>query len=110
LICASPADAQFSPTSGTDRKIFYPQREDVNPVPRPDWVLTRRREIGHHIAALRAARGLSVDDLADASGLDRKSVMRAERALISTGLDVLLQLAAGLEVPLPELVDAPKPQ
>lgn len=77
--------------------------------PRPDWVLTRRREIGHHIANLRAARGLTVDGLAAASGLDRKSVMRAEHATSSVGLDILLQLAHGLNVSIGELVEAPRP-
>ena len=78
--------------------------------PRPDWVLARRQQIGHHIANLRAARGMTIDGLADASGLDRKTVMRAEHATHSVGLDVLLQLAHGLGLPLAALVrDEPGP-
>lgn len=69
------------------------------PDPRPDWVLARRREIGHRIARLRAARGLSVDDLAGVA-----SVLRAEHGTHSTGLDVLLQLAHGLGVTPGELL------
>lgn len=76
--------------------------------PRPDWVLVRRREIGHHIATLRAARGLTVDGLADAAGLDRKTVIRAEHAINSVGLDVLVQLAHGLGVRESELLAAPR--
>jgi transcriptional regulator with XRE-family HTH domain len=77
-----------------------PTRRD----PRPDWVVPARQRIGHHIARLRAARGLSVDGLAEAAGLDRKTVMRAERATTSTGLDVLLMLAAGLGVTAGDLL------
>lgn len=82
------------------------------PTTRPDWVITRRREIGHRIACLRAARGLTVDQLAEASELDRKSVMRAEGGSHSSGIDVLIQLAAGLGITLAYLVDikAPPPQ
>jgi transcriptional regulator with XRE-family HTH domain len=79
--------------------------------PRPDWVLDRRRAIGHHIASLRAARRLTVDQLAEAAGLDRKTVMRAEGATTNTGLDVLLMLARGLDLPVAQLIDveAPRP-
>ncbi|MFI0718942.1 helix-turn-helix domain-containing protein [Streptomyces sp. NPDC021224] len=77
--------------------------------PRPDWVRPRRAEIGHRIARWRSARDLTVDGLADASGLDRKTVMRAEGASVSTGIDVLLQLAAGLDVPLGRMLDEDPP-
>jgi transcriptional regulator with XRE-family HTH domain len=73
--------------------------------PRPDWVLTRRREIGHRIARRRAARSWSVDDLAQAAGVSRDSVMRAEHAEVSTGLDVLLQFAAAFGVSVGRLLD-----
>jgi transcriptional regulator with XRE-family HTH domain len=73
--------------------------------PRPDWVLARRREIGHRIARHRAARRWSVDQLAQAAGISRDTVMRAEHAEVSTGLDVLLQLAAALEVTVGRLLD-----
>ncbi|HEY5833460.1 helix-turn-helix domain-containing protein [Streptomyces sp.] len=79
------------------------------PIRRPDWVLNRRRQIGHHIATLRIGRGMTVDGLAEASGLDRKTVMRAEHATRSVGLDVLLQLAHGLDVPIDQLVYTPRP-
>lgn len=79
------------------------------PTERPEWVLTRRREIGHHIAALRADRGMSVDDLAAAPGLDRKSIMRTEHGARSVGIDVLLLLAHGLGVPAGSLLDASDP-
>jgi transcriptional regulator with XRE-family HTH domain len=77
--------------------------------PRPEWVLARRQQIGHHIARLRAGRGLTVDALAEASRLDRKTVMRAEHGTRSVGVDVLLLLAHGLGVPPGALLDMTDP-
>jgi transcriptional regulator with XRE-family HTH domain len=81
----------------------------VSPDPRPEWVLTRRREIGHRIARWRAARGLTVDQLAGVAQVSRDSVIRAEGAETSCGLDVLLQLAAGLDVEVGRLLDEEPP-
>ena len=100
-----PGSERFSPRFGTDTRSLTRCCGRVPPHPRPEWVLDRRRQLGHHIARLRAARGLSVDALADASGLDRKTIMRAEHASRSVGVDVLFMLAAGLGVRLAELVD-----
>jgi transcriptional regulator with XRE-family HTH domain len=77
----------------------------VPPDPRPEWVLARRQDIGHRIARHRAARDWSIDDLASAAGVHRLSVMRAEHGTHSTGLDVLLQLAAALGVTVGRLLD-----
>jgi transcriptional regulator with XRE-family HTH domain len=44
-----------------------------------------------------------VDNLAEASGLDRKTVLRAEHGTSSATLDVLLLLAHGLGVRLGDL-------
>jgi transcriptional regulator with XRE-family HTH domain len=81
------------------------------PDPRPDWVLARRRELGHRIAIARAARGWSLDDLAGHAGVARNSVVRAESASHSTGIDVLLQIASALGVTAGQLLDdeAPRP-
>jgi transcriptional regulator with XRE-family HTH domain len=73
--------------------------------PLPEWVPTRRRAIGLHIARLRAARGLTIDDVAEASGLNRKTVMAIERAINAPTLDTLLLVAAGIGVRLADLVD-----
>ncbi|MEC3994040.1 helix-turn-helix transcriptional regulator [Actinacidiphila sp. DG2A-62] len=75
------------------------------PDPRPDWVLAQRREIGHRIARRRAALGWTVERLAGAAGVSRDSVLRAEHATRSTGLDVLLQLADALGVTVGRLLD-----
>jgi transcriptional regulator with XRE-family HTH domain len=70
----------------------------------PDWVLPRRREIGLRIATRRRALGLVVDDVAEATGLNRKTIMAVEGALNAPGLDVLLLIAHALDVPLAYLV------
>lgn len=82
------------------------------PDPRPDWVLDRRREIGHRIAKWRRARDMSLDDLAGAAAIGRITLVRAERGRVSTGIDVLLQIAAGLDITIGTLLDedpAPPP-
>lgn len=82
------------------------------PDPRPDWVLPRRREIGHRIAKWRQTRNMSLDDLAGAAGIGRMTLVRAERGRVSTGLDVLLQIASGLDITIGQMLDddpAPPP-
>lgn len=53
---------------------------------------------------MRLARGLSQEKLAEAAGLDRKTVNRIEQGAYSTLVDHLLLIAAALDVPLAELV------
>lgn len=74
---------------------------------RPEWVLARRREVGHRIATLRAGRGLSIDQLAERAGVGRLAVIRAENGRVSTGVDLLLMIAAGLDVDAAELMTTP---
>lgn len=79
------------------------------PDPRPDWVIARRREIGHRIARWRASRGWSTYELAAEAAVSRLSVLRAEHATHSTGMDVLLQIAEALGVTLGRLLDEEPP-
>ena len=77
--------------------------------PRPTWIIARR-QFGHRIARLRVDLGLTVDGLAERAGLDRKVVLRAAHATTSAGVDLLLMIAAGLDLSLSELVaDDPPP-
>lgn len=73
--------------------------------PTPEWVLPRRQALGRHIARLRAARGLVVDDIASATGLDRKTVMATEGGRHAPTLDTLLLIAHALGVSVAELLD-----
>ncbi|MFI1732659.1 helix-turn-helix domain-containing protein [Streptomyces acidicola] len=72
--------------------------------PMPDWVLTRRRAIGDNIRAARTAKKLSQEKLAEAAGLDRKTVNRIEQGAHATLIDHLLLIADALDVPLADLV------
>ena len=72
--------------------------------PLPDWVLTRRREIGDNVRAARSAKRLSQEQLAEQVDLDRKTVNRIEQGTHSTLVDHLVLIAQALEVPLADLV------
>ncbi|MCX4994244.1 helix-turn-helix domain-containing protein [Streptomyces longwoodensis] len=72
--------------------------------PLPDWVLTRRRQIGERIRTARRAAGLSQLALAERIGRDHRTVHRWEYATADPSTTDLLLLADALGVPLSELV------
>ncbi|WP_328860872.1 helix-turn-helix domain-containing protein [Streptomyces sp. NBC_00306] len=71
--------------------------------PRPDWVLTRRIELGHRIATLRRERGLSQDDLAAGAGLERRSIQRYEHGQRDPQASDLFLIANALNCHVTEL-------
>ena len=75
--------------------------------PLPDWVLTRRREIGDNARAARERKKLTQEQLGERVDLDRKTINRIEQGTYSTLLDHLLLIAQALDVPLAELVRRP---
>ena len=72
--------------------------------PLPDWILTRQVILGHRIAALRRERGLSQDGLAEATGLERRTIQRYEGAVSSPGFAELLLIARALNVHVSDLL------
>lgn len=73
--------------------------------PRPDeWVLRERQRIGEQMRRLRRARGLTQEQLAERTGLDNKTISRAENAVHPIPLDHLLMIARGIGVRLVDLV------
>lgn len=72
--------------------------------PLPPWVLARRREIGVRVRDLRESRGLTIDQLADRAGIDRKTVIRTELARHAVSIDYLMVIAKALDVPLSHVV------
>jgi transcriptional regulator with XRE-family HTH domain len=65
--------------------------------------------IALHVRELRAARGLSLDALAQECGVSRSMISLIERAESSPTAVLLEKLAAGLDVPVAALFDAPEP-
>jgi DNA-binding XRE family transcriptional regulator len=72
--------------------------------PYPDWVLARRTQLSHRIAALRRQARLSQDQLAVRAGLDRRSIQRYEAGERDPRYADLLLLADALDVTLADLV------
>lgn len=69
----------------------------------PDWVLTRRRQIGDRIRLARRAAGLSQIQLGERIGRDHKTVHRYETAQSVPSLVDLLLLAHTLGLSLGDL-------
>lgn len=63
------------------------------------------KAFGAHLRALRKARGLSQQALADEAEISWPTVQRMEAGTQVASLDVLASLARALALPLKELVD-----
>lgn len=66
------------------------------------------RRIARCVRDLRAARGLTLDALAERSAVSRSMISLIERGESSPTAVLLERLAAGLSVPLASLFDAPR--
>lgn len=73
----------------------------------PDWVPTRRRQIGDRIRTARRHAGLSQLQLGERVGRDHKTISRWENAHRVPSLTDLLLIADALGVELDELVRRP---
>lgn len=69
------------------------------PPPKPDL-----RALGVEVARLRHERGLSIDRLAEASGVHRKTIIEVEAGRVAAKVSTLHGIAHALGVPLPDLV------
>lgn len=69
------------------------------PAPVPDL-----RALGVEIARLRRERGMSIDRLAGAAEVHRKSIIQIEAGRVAAKISTLHGIAHALGVPLPELV------
>jgi transcriptional regulator with XRE-family HTH domain len=70
----------------------------------PDWVLTRRREIGSRIRTERNRAGLTQLELGNLIGRDHRTIHRWEYGERVPNLDDLLLLAHALGVRVADLV------
>jgi transcriptional regulator with XRE-family HTH domain len=66
------------------------------------------RRVAENLRGRRKARGLSLDDLARASGVSRAALSQIETCKSNPTVGVLWRIAVGLGVPFAELVGAPR--
>ena len=76
--------------------------------PIPAKVVRASSDLGDHLRTWRKLQGLTLDDVAERAGLNRKTVSRLEHGDISVGLGVLLGVTRALGQ-LDALVDALDP-
>lgn len=69
------------------------------PTPVPDL-----RALGVEVARLRRERGMSIDHLAEAAEVHRKSIIQIEAGRVAAKISTLHGIAHALGVPLPDLV------
>ncbi len=70
----------------------------------PDWVLTRRRQIGERIRQARHEANLTQLQLGERIGREHRTIHRWEYATSVPSLEDLLLLADALGIPLTDLV------
>jgi XRE family transcriptional regulator, regulator of sulfur utilization len=66
------------------------------------------RRVAENLRQRRKARGLSLDDLARASGVSRAALSQIETCKSNPTVGVLWKIAVGLGVPISELIGAPR--
>ncbi|MET0340511.1 MAG: helix-turn-helix domain-containing protein [Polyangiales bacterium] len=66
------------------------------------------RRVSDVLKRLRKARGLSLDQLAQRSGVSRAALSQIEGARTNPTLSVLWKIATGLEIPFQELLELPE--
>jgi Predicted transcriptional regulators len=62
-------------------------------------VQQHRWDVGARIRALRRGLGLSQVQLAERIGMDHRTISRLENGYRNTGIDELVRIARGLDVP-----------
>jgi transcriptional regulator with XRE-family HTH domain len=66
-----------------------------------------RQIIARNVRVARAAKGISQEALADEAGVDRSYMSRIERGITWVGVEILVKLAAVLDVEPHELLMPP---
>ncbi len=66
------------------------------------------RRVAENLRQRRKARGMSLEDLAQASGVSRAALSQIETCKSNPTVGVLWKIAVGLAVPFAELVGAPR--
>ena len=74
----------------------------------PPTIATVLAEVGPRLKQLRARRGVTLTDLAAATGISKSTLSRLETGQRKPSLELLLPIAQAHQVPLDELVGAPE--
>jgi transcriptional regulator with XRE-family HTH domain len=74
----------------------------------PDAIAATLDEVGPRLKRLRAQRGVTLADLAEATGISKSTLSRLETGQRRPSLELLLPLAHTYGVPLDDLVGAPE--
>lgn len=69
------------------------------PSDQPAWVLQIRQQVGRRIRDLRESLGDSQLDLASRAGISRETMYRTELGSAAASVDVIVKIAAALQVP-----------
>lgn len=85
--------------------MTVPTRSEVRTI--PDDIDAALDAVGARLRALRSDRGLTLAQVADATGVSVSTLSRLESGGRRPTLELLLPLAREYQVPLDELVDAP---
>ncbi len=67
-----------------------------------------RRLLGANVRRLRKRRKWSQEDLASAARMEQPDISKVERALLSTGVDIIQRIARALGVRVADLLDESK--
>lgn len=67
-------------------------------------IVQRERNFGLRLRAIRQSKGLSQQSLAEAAGVDRKTVNRIERGHFSPNLNTMMRLAHSLSLTVQDLL------
>ncbi|HEY0452536.1 XRE family transcriptional regulator [Actinophytocola sp.] len=73
-----------------------------------DAITTALAEVGPRLRRVRTQRGVTLDELAAATGISKSTLSRLESGQRKPSLELLLPISAAHQVPLDELVGAPK--
>jgi transcriptional regulator with XRE-family HTH domain len=73
-----------------------------------DDITTALAQVGHRLKHLRTQRNITLVELSDATGISKSTLSRLESGQRKPSLELLLPISVAHQVPLDELVGAPK--
>ncbi|MFE0270794.1 helix-turn-helix domain-containing protein [Streptomyces sp. NPDC058992] len=72
--------------------------------PPPDWVLSRRRQIGANIRAARLHANLTQQTISERTGIDRSVIVNIEHGHSAALVDTLILIADAIGIDLSQIV------